>query len=128
MINNNSGFTLVEFLIATVILMVGLLGMLQGINIAMEKNIGNVVRNEAYLVADDNMMNQRNLQFDSLFAKVSSARLQRYARGIFKNYSVKTTVSLATASSKEIRVDVSWSHRNQRYSHSVSSFVSSAPK
>lgn len=127
MINDNHGFTLVEFLVAVVIMMVGLLGMLQGINLAMDKNVGNVLRSEAILVADDRMMLRRGKQFDALSTNTSNSYQQRYARGVMKNYSINEIVSQATPSSKEIRVNVTWSYRKIRNTHSVSSFVSQSP-
>lgn len=128
MINNNSGFTLVEFLVAIVILMIGLLGMLQGINVAMEKNVENVLRNEAVMVADERMMFKRGKQFEALSTITSNIYMQRYSRGVFKNFSVSEIVSLATPSSKEVRIDVNWKHKNIRNTHSVSSVVSNSSK
>lgn len=133
MINDIRGFTLVEFLVATVILMVGLLGMLQGINVAMDKNVENLLRNEAIIVADERMMLKRGKQFDALSTITSNLSTQRYSRGIFKNYSILEVVSAATTDSgvprsKEISINVTWQYRNNRNAHSVSSFVSTAAK
>lgn len=134
MISDNGGFTLIEFLIAMVILMVGLLGMLQGINVAMDKSVESVLRNEAIMVADDRMMVKRSKTFDALSSPLTSTlSLQRAFRGGFKNYSVTEVVSDAVgvspnASTKQIMVDVRWKYRNIKKSHSVSSFVSISPK
>jgi type IV pilus assembly protein PilV len=128
MISDNNGFTLAEFLVAIVILMVGLLGMLQGINIAMDKNMENILRNEAILVADDRMMLKRAKSFDALSTTTSNIYLQRFHRGGFKNYSVRETVSLATTNSKEVNINVTWKYRNKSSTHSVSTFVSQTPK
>ena len=51
-LNDNSGFTLIEFLAAIVILMVGLLGLMQSANVAISTSRQNQLRNEASLVAD----------------------------------------------------------------------------
>jgi len=133
MINDIRGFTLVEFLVATVILMVGLLGMLQGVNLAMDKNVENLLRNEAIIVADERMMLKRGKQFDALSTITSNLSTQRNSRGIFKNYSILEVVSVATTDSgvprsKEISINVTWKYRNNRNSHSASSFVSTTSK
>lgn len=121
---NSRGFTLIEFLVAILILMVGLLGMLQGINLAMEKSMENVFRNEGVLVADDLMMATRNKTFASIPTTTTASFVSRYTRGVSKNYSTQQIVSMPTPNTKEVIINVSWNYRNRRNSHSVSSFVS----
>jgi type IV pilus assembly protein PilV len=125
MIDKSNGFTLIEFMVAILILMVGLLGMLQGINLAMDKSMENVFRNEGVLVADDWMMAKRNKAFAALSAPMTSTSLvNRYTRGVYKNYSVQQSVNSKTSNTKEVIITVSWNYRNKRNSHTVSSFVS----
>lgn len=133
---NNKGFTLIEFMIASMILMVGLLGMLQGINVAVDKSMDNVFRNEALLVADDMMMAKRAKSFASLStttvtpppAWTSSG--PRFTRGVYKNYSVQQIVSRKTGDdvkgSKEVIINVSWNYKQRHNSHTISSVVSKA--
>lgn len=132
---NNRGFTLIEFLVAIVILMVGLLGMLQGINLAMHRSMENVFRNEAVAVADDLMMAKRNKSFVSLSTNYSPPNGikpgweslpagARFTRGVYKNYSVQQIVTLKTPQTKEVNINVSWIYNKQKNTHSVSSFVS----
>jgi type IV pilus assembly protein PilV len=134
MINNTSGFTLVEFLVAMVILMIGLLGMLQGINLAISQNLETALRNEAISVADELMMKTRaNMYTDVNTIPATSMPAEfttRQIRGISKIYTVQQTVFTRTSSatspsrSKEIVVDVSWNYKNKTGTHSVSSVVS----
>lgn len=129
----DEGFTLIEFLVATVILMVGLLGMLAGIDMAMRRNIENNLRNEGVHVADDVMLASRARSFVSLSTTVTNPAWKlvpqsekRYVTGIYKNYSVQQIITEKTSQSKEIIVNVAWKYRNVRNSHSVSSIVSLA--
>lgn len=127
MISNSKGFTLVEFLVAIVILTVGLLGMLSCINLAMEQNLDNILRTEAVLLADERMMKKRAIAFESLSTTTSNPPkiiISRRARGIFKNYSVQEIVATATERSKEVTINVSWRGRKAISSHSISSAVS----
>lgn len=133
---NNRGFTLIEFLVAIVILMIGLLGMLQGINLAMEKSMENVFRNEALVVADDLMMAKRSKSFSSLSTTIADPAWvtlptgPRYTRGVFKNYSVQQIINTITgdyvSGTKEVIVNVSWKYRNRKNVHSISSFISNS--
>lgn len=127
MIGNRNGFTLVEFLVAIVILMVGLLGMLQAINVAMDKNLDNIFRTEAVMLADDRMMMKRAKTFSSLSTTVAnpaSMQVQRTIRGVSKNYSVQEIVSQPTGNSKQVVVNVVWNKKNAQFRHSISSVVS----
>lgn len=126
--DNCSGFTLIEFLVAIVILMVGLLGLLQSINLALDKNLETTFRNEAIMLADDRMMRKRSAGF-KIFSgadttDVNNGSSQVNVRGILKNYSVSETIQKTTNNSQQIIVNVSWKKKGARYSHSVSSFVS----
>lgn len=133
MISNNQGFTLIEFLVAIVILMVGLLGMLQSINMAMDKNLENMYRNEAVTVADDMMMRRQAMKFGD----ITSAHIfivPRDIRGVLKNYSVRETIRnlynpIANATqSREITINVSWNKKNKNYIHSITTYVSAFPE
>jgi type IV pilus assembly protein PilV len=54
-VSQNKGFTLIEVLIAVVILMIGLLGLLHTVTIAVENNIANSLREEAVRIAGQRM-------------------------------------------------------------------------
>ncbi len=131
---NNRGFTLIEFLVATVILMVGLLGMLQGINVAMDKSMENVFRNEALLVADDLMMAKRAKAFGSLSTTIADpdwgSSGPRFTRGVYKNYSVQQIVNTITgdyvSGTKEVVINVTWNYKKRKNTHSISSFISNS--
>jgi type IV pilus assembly protein PilV len=128
-IDNNSGFTLIEFLSAILILMVGLLGLLSAIDLALKKNMETAFRNEAFSVADQRMMLKRSKSFLSISTTVAnppniSPSPTRIVRGISKNYTVQEIVSAPTINSKEITITVGWDYRSRLYSHSISSVVS----
>jgi type IV pilus assembly protein PilV len=122
MTNNSSGFTLIEFSIATFILMIGLLGTLQGINLAMEKNLDTVFRNGAVSLADDVLMQQRGNAFAAV-ATLPKAAYKRQISGIQKSYSAAVTVATLSTNSKQVSVDVTWKYRQVAKRHSVTSVV-----
>ena len=123
---NNSGFTLIEFLLAIVILSVGMLGMLQGINIAMDKNRDNVFRTEAVMLADERMMAVRALAVDSLSTTIATPPKESAGSRSFKSYSVQKIVTQVTGKSKEIVINVSWHKKKSSYNHSISSVVTNS--
>jgi len=125
---NKNGFTLVEFLVAVLILTVGLLGLLQTVNYAISHNMTNQLRQEAIMLADERM----NLQKSKPFALISTTpapyqRLDMAQRTInkgFHNYSVATNNADLTGQSKHIDIRVTWKYKGVNYNHSISSLVS----
>lgn len=117
---NESGFTLVELLVAMVIMLVGLLGLLHSVNIAMEYNLKNQMRNEVVRVAQDAMNDMRSKAFDSVSS--TTRTVPSSLRNINRTYSVKRSVlSAGTDVSRKYQVDVKWKYKNISTTHSVMS-------
>lgn len=120
LLHDESGFTLVELLAAMVIMLVGLLGLLQSVNIAMEYNLKNQMRNEVVRVAQDAMNDMRSRAFNSVSSKTTTVHSS--LRNINRTYSVKRNVLFTgTSSSRKYQVDVRWKYKNVSTTHSVMS-------
>lgn len=122
----NRGFTLIEFCVATLIMMVGLLALFQTVNLSMYHNLGNIMKNEAVVVADEQMVLQKvkvvdAATFGALASSASS--LTRKTRAGFANYSVVSTVTPMSTASKEVSILVSWKYKKQRFTQSLYSLV-----
>lgn len=115
---NKSGFTLVEFLVSLVILMVGLLGLLQTINFALQYNMSTQLRNEAASVGDARMSMELAKPFDLISTVTSSKPVSRQILNGFKNYSVTRSGQNMT-NSKQVTVEVRWRYKNQSFTHTV---------
>ncbi len=123
------GFTLVEVLVAIVILMVGLLGMLQAINLAMDKNLENQLRQQAVAVAEKTISDQKALPFANISATNGMDTGQVPLGSVFKNISVAHAITSLAASdtqTKQISVRVWWRYRGRNYEYQTSSAVGSA--
>jgi type IV pilus assembly protein PilV len=134
MINSRKGFTLIEFLVAIVILMVGLLGLLQTVNLAIVTNLENILRTDAVMLADERLMEQRAKTFNAISTNNRITYISRTTRGGFNNYSVRTTGTVVTTTdlgeprSKQVDINVSWRAKGKRFVHSVSSIISTFPQ
>jgi len=125
---NNKGFTLVEFLVAIVILMVGLLGLLQAVNVALNSNMQNQLRNEAVIVGDRAMAHELAKGFDAVSTTTRFINDERRVLNAFKNFSVARNPDGPKdfQNSKEIRFEVSWRYKGVRYTHDAGGVVSRA--
>ena len=124
------GFTLVEVMVATLILMVGLLALLATIGMAYQQNMATQLRHEAIVVADQRMNEEKAKAFVNISAgastapNVSSTFIPRSMRNGFVNYSVVKTGTFVSNNSKSIEIDVVWRSKGKRSSHYVTSLVS----
>jgi type IV pilus assembly protein PilV len=122
------GFTLIEVMFSIIILMIGLLGMFQSINLAMNKNIENQLRQKAIAVAEQQLNDLKGRSFSNVSGNTST--FQRVASGsVFKNISVQRRVTnMATSESKSKRIEIRvwWSYRGVPYEHQTASAVGSA--
>jgi len=129
-LNKEAGFTLIEFCAAVLIMMVGLLGLLQAVNMATVHNLGTLLRNEAIMLADDRMVRAKASVYDAasftaLASDTPSAAnlVAGRIRSGFANYSVVLSVATAGTNSKELTSRVVWRYRGSKLSHTTSSIV-----
>ncbi|HOP40441.1 MAG TPA: prepilin-type N-terminal cleavage/methylation domain-containing protein [Geobacteraceae bacterium] len=118
------GFTLLEFLVAILILSVGLLGMMQAVNNAIGYNMTTQLRDEAVRLADEKMAREKAKPFDAISTTTKRERVKVTMVNAFQNYSVVRKGSIITSSTKSIQIDVFWRYKGKKYGHVISSLVS----
>lgn len=124
MFRNESGFTLIEFLVAIVILMVGLLGLMQTVNMAIHYNMNTQIRNEATMIADEQIAIELAKPFDLVSTSTRNTVIpNRPVLAGFRNFSVVRTGN-TLSNSKQVNFTVTWRHKGVRSTHETSSVVS----
>lgn len=131
LISNEKGFSLIELLAALVILMVGLLGMLQAINISIQANLQNELRTQGVLVAEEQLSKIKSRPFGNISATgvstgnagEKSISVPVVMRSAFINYSVTNKVDNVSSTTKRINVGVRWKHKGNKYEQVVSAVV-----
>jgi len=114
--SNKGGFTLIEVMVAMVIMLVGLLGLLQSVNLATEVNLKSHLRDEATRIAETVMNEMRTAPFERSYNNFTTvpSRIRNSAKG----YTVRRT-DTALSDSKEYQVDVRWKYKNYSATHSI---------
>jgi type IV pilus assembly protein PilV len=121
---NGKGFTLIEFLVALVIISVGLLALLQSVNLSLAENVRTTLRNQAVTLADERMTLEKTKPFDCISTTTSKTFFNVKTRNSFENYSVERIGTKLTDNTKSIEIDVIWKNKGTRYIHTISSLVS----
>lgn len=124
---SNHGFTLLEVVVAIVILMVGLLAMLQAINLSIATNLQNEMRTQGTMIGEDQMARIKSLPFSNITATgEKTVTVPVSMRSSLVNYTVTKNVDEVSSTTKRVNVGVSWHHRGNIYEHVVSSVVAEA--
>lgn len=117
---NNVGFTLIEVLVAMVIIMVGLLGLLEAVGIAFGQNMKNQLRDEAVFIGEERMADLMRRPFSLI--STTTLRVPSRIRGTDKPFVVVREAERKSATdSYELIVRVGWSYKNISSLHEVRS-------
>ena len=120
-LRNKRGFTLIEVMIAFVILIIGLLGLLTTVNVAMVHNLKNATRDEVTRIASSTMQEMRSQPFDSVVSDTAATPVTSRLRSMSKQYQVRRTVTNLDTRSRQYQVDVTWTHKDESFTHSITS-------
>ena len=124
---SNAGMTLVEVLVALVIVFIIFLGLSDAGLVVLDQNIKNSQRDEAVSVAEMKMQEARDTAFDNLAVGVTTDNVFRQIRGLNMKYAVARTVTSIDTTNRQVTVNVVW-NRNEYgklkpYSHQIMTIV-----
>lgn len=122
--SKKAGFTLIEVMVAMLILTVGLMALLQTLAYAISHNFSNKLRNDAVVIADRALGHERVKPFATISSANTTAQVP-FALG-FVNYSVLGKVAKigSGAVSKNVQFTVTWRDKNVRKHHSLTTTIS----
>ncbi len=146
-VKTENGFSLVEVMIALVVLFLVFMGLMQSALLGIDSNLRNIFRDEALRIASERMEEAKSLPFDGVVndtadviaddnlalpacqnPPVSDAvpypvAVQRSFRSIIDfPYGTRRTVTDLDGppvDTKQIQITVRWEYRNECYTHSI---------
>lgn len=117
---NSLGFTLIEVLMAMLVLTVGLLGLLQSLQLGYRQNLRDRVRNEAVQVAEEQMHDRRRKPFEKIEDFTTEIRKKVGGREVpFEVAGVVESIGATARPAKKLRMTVSWTLHGERFSHEI---------
>jgi prepilin-type N-terminal cleavage/methylation domain-containing protein len=126
---NKKGLTLVEVMIALVVLLVVSLALMQTALVSINSNMSNVLRDEAVNIAEMRMNEARNTPFNNLIG-TSTAPISRNFRNIANfQYTVTRTITDLNSDNKQVNITVLWEWKENTVAngnpltHSITSIV-----
>jgi type IV pilus assembly protein PilV len=131
--SDEQGFTLIELFMAMLIMTVGLLGLLQSLQIAYQHNTRNRMREEGILVAEEQMNRFRQMAYGTVTATNGVTQVDRgiMAGGRRDLFTVIRNAQEVGAGdpakhtdSKKLTVTVQWSFRHVTSTHVLYSMKS----
>lgn len=134
---NKKGLTLVEVLIALVVLLLVSLAMMQTALVSIDSNMINVLRNEAVSIAEMRMNQVRNTPFAILVAGTTPTIERRPMRNVKDPadptqdfpFLLSTTITDINVDNKRVDITVTWEWREKTvgsgnpYTHTISTIV-----
>lgn len=115
--HDKKGFTLIEVMVAILIMMVGVLGLLSTMSVAMKHNIENQRREEVIRVAEEIMSGMRTRQF-GVQSAYSTTTVKSQVRPV--TYVVTERVeNVSAGTTVRYQVDVRWTYKNYSALHTI---------
>ena len=121
---NKKGLTLVEVMIALVVLLIVSLALMQTALVSIDSNMTNVLRDEAVNIAEMRMNEARNMPFNNLVGTSNATVLRNFRNIANFQYAVTRTVTDLNSDNKQIEIRVTWNWKgNPIPPHIITSIV-----
>jgi type IV pilus assembly protein PilV len=116
--SSSKGFTLVEMLMAMLIMTVGLLGLLQSVNVAYQHSLKDRLRKEATLLTEVKMHDWCRLPFKDISSSAPKDEAKVVA-GVPWHYRVSREMQPVGTGTKKLRVGMTWTIKGAYNSHEI---------
>jgi type IV pilus assembly protein PilV len=123
-LHDNKGLTLVEVMIALVVLLLVSLALMQTALVSIDANMTNILRDEAVSIAETRMNQARNVPFDTLVSDGADIPIARNVRNIIGfTYATRMTVNNLNIDNRQVDITVGWAWKGQNYTHNITTIL-----
>ncbi len=129
MFHDNRGMTLIEVMIALMLLAITSLALIQSALVAMNINVTNELRDEAVSVAEQRMNELRNTPFTAADMLVTppTGVDENITRSIRSNptfsFTINRMISQVNTDNRQVSLTVIWNYKDRQYRHGVSTVM-----
>ncbi|MBI5042994.1 MAG: prepilin-type N-terminal cleavage/methylation domain-containing protein [Nitrospirae bacterium] len=137
-LKDKKGLTLIEVMVALVVLLIVFLGMMQAIAIGVNLNVKNTLRDEGVKIANERMNALKNTSFsDAILNDTATVYVaddvdpdtvgvQSTVTRSFRNFDVVFTanrrvedINPPSATNKRVNIRISWAWKAESYTHEI---------
>lgn len=123
-LKNEHGFSLIEALVAMLILSVILLGALEGLMVSYRTSSMNALRTEAVSIAEETANTLRNTPYANLINGTTTNTVSRQIANATVPFTVTQVISDAVVNvAKSVQITVAWTHQGQTITHTATILV-----
>jgi prepilin-type N-terminal cleavage/methylation domain-containing protein len=125
---NKQGFTLIEVMVALLILAFGLTASMVGIMKALDQNMRSEMRNDAIKIAQEQEEMVRNMPYTNIATLPTPQTISRQVRNLLVNYTVTFTQPTVVASPLGMgmtltQFTIQWTYKKQQYYYVLQTVV-----
>ncbi|OGW28584.1 MAG: hypothetical protein A2X59_06775 [Nitrospirae bacterium GWC2_42_7] len=128
-LSDKKGLSLVEVMIALVVLLLVVLALMQTALLSIDANMNNLLRDEAVNIAEQHIIAIRNTPFDSVTATGYVADAPTPETKAFRNfalpggYAIRRQVTDLGLDNKQVDIEVTWTWKGESYTHIINSIL-----
>lgn len=121
---DKKGLTLVEVMIALLVLLVVSLALMQTALVSIDANMTNILRDEAVSIAEMRMNEARSTPFDTLVSETVDIPIARNLRNVTGfTYATRMTVTNLGIDDRQVNIAVGWIWKGENYTHNITTIV-----
>ena len=115
MLLNKKGMTLIEVMIALVILLIVMLALMQTVTLGIASNVNKLLRDEATKIAEQRIAELRNSPFASLTPTVGTDEpaITREFRNFDVNFTPRRVITDLGGDDKRLDITITWEWKNR---------------
>lgn len=125
------GFSLIEVLIATVLVVIVMLALLEAVTLYIQSNMNNILRDEAVRVTQDALYDMRSRDFNTIATETrnvtkairSSPKAGQLGAITFQTVLTVTDIPAGAPDHKSIQAVTTWTFLNQTFTHQANAMV-----